>query len=218
MEINLNPDSTQIAWFTSILDDVLANHPDYHVVIAVHQCAFKSEQNFKNPFDSIDFNSDDSGVLPVGIPQAVDTFINNGGHFVCYFTGHDHVDHFGLGENYPNQLNISICCASMFAEANTMDVQRVADTKSQDLFNIVSIDTYSSIIKMIRVGCDYDRQLRKKDTICFYYGKDEFDSQKTYRIGQIVVYQSKIYQFLRNYNGGGWNPAIVCEIDRLIYC
>lgn len=217
MEINLNPDSTQIAWLESVLNDVLTNYPAYHVVIAIHQCAFLAEQDYKNPFDSLDFPSDTDGVIPVGIPNAVQSFINSGGHFACYLTGHNHTDHFGLGINYPNQLNISIACACMDTAANVLDIQRVADTKSQDLFNIVSIDTYSSIIKMIRVGCDYDRQLRKKNTICFYYGNEEFDAQSNYRWGRIVIYQNKIYQFIRSYSGGGWNPSIVKEIERLIY-
>lgn len=217
MEINLNPDSTQISWLTSILNDVLTNHPNYHVVIAVHQCAFLAEQDFRNPFDSLDVRSDSDGVINVGIPNVVDTFINNGGHFVCYLTGHNHTDHFGLGVAYPKQLNVSIACASATVYANVLDIRRVIGTKSQDLFNIVSIDTYSSIIKMIRVGCDYDRQLRKKDTICFYYGNEEFDQNETYRVGKIVKYQNKIYQFMRNYNGSEWNPSIVKEIDRLIF-
>ena len=50
-----------------------------------------------------------------------------------------------------------------------MDKVRVSDKRSQDLFNIISIDSTEKIIRLLRVGAKYDRFGREASCICYRY-------------------------------------------------
>lgn len=100
----------------------------------------------------------------------VDTFIGNGGTFICYLCGHLHWDQISVytGTN-GKQLSISIDCLNV-GQGNTFsDTQRIIGFKSQDLMNIVVFDTSSSAIKIIRVGADLDHYLRQKNILTIKY-------------------------------------------------
>ncbi len=42
-------------------------------------------------------------------------------------------------------------------------------TPSENLYNIITVDTHDKLIKIIRIGSNLDRYLRKKDTLCINY-------------------------------------------------
>ena len=49
------------------------------------------------------------------------------------------------------------------------DMRRVTGEKSQDLFNIVAIDTYLKHIRVFRVGAEWSRFLQHRTTMCLDY-------------------------------------------------
>lgn len=92
-------------------------------------------------------------------------FIRKGGHFVCNFSGHDHVDSFGYTE--AGILNAVVESGTTWDSIS--DIRRFEGTKSMDCFNVVSIDTNLGLLKLIRVGANVDHYMRKKTAICFDY-------------------------------------------------
>lgn len=175
-------DATQKAWFEEVLND--ARIKGYHVVIAVHYPPFATEHNPDNPFDSITVHPDERGWhTSPDIPNAVKSFIDEGGIFICYLSGHTHCDYFGLAredgeykmqEGWHNQLCIGVASASYISGSGFYgDCDRTVGTKGQDCFNIVGIDTASRTIKIVRIGLEYDKYMRKKNTLCWDYDANQ---------------------------------------------
>lgn len=164
-------DATQLAWFTSVLES--ARTGNLSVIVAVHYLPFAMSHS-DTAFDSIDFTPTSSAgdfFADPEIANAVAAFINNGGKFVCYLTGHVHIDLCGVGASpNNNQICISIATASASNDATIYgDTARVVGTKSQDCVNIIAIDTTSKTIKIYRIGVDHDRYMRTKKHVCWNY-------------------------------------------------
>lgn len=101
-------------------------------------------------------------------PALVDDFITNGGEFICWLCGHLHYGAVGTLISHPNQLYIAIelakCTASVWS-----DTPRDLKNESQNLFNVISIDTYNKVIKVLRIGAQYDNRLRPKKSMSIDY-------------------------------------------------
>ena len=160
--------TAQVSWLAATLES--ARGAGLSVVIAVHyhmgdsvkvQCGFSNidMRNSETPFGGLDSEYMD----------AVQTFINAGGEFVCYLAGHLHYDIFSVNATYPTQYCIGIDAASVDQSNYYSDTQRTLGTKSEDLANIVVIDTSSKAVKVIRVGADTDHYLRSKKCMTFKY-------------------------------------------------
>lgn len=162
--------ATQIEWLASTLAD--AADDELSVIIAEHFPPYKySEwQYVQCGFTEIDPNSlATSSCLQSAYQDAVQTFINNGGKFICFICGHTHKDYIVTTEDYPSQLFVVCGAAGLSAGNNWGSSVRVNGEKNADLFNIISFDTTNKLIKIVRVGCDTDRFLRKKSTLCINY-------------------------------------------------
>lgn len=118
-------------------------------------------------FTSIDNTS--AGHGSTDIPAAVQSFITNGGKFICYLCGHSHYDYVAYLQDYPTQLCIVMDATGRQASNQWSDVMRYDDEISRDLFNMIQFDTSSKLIKLTRCGCDYDRYLRHKNTLTINY-------------------------------------------------
>lgn len=174
--IALNPmltgddNTAQLAWYETTLNDVLANHTDYSVVVADHFMPVNSQKiacNFTtldNPVPSGELNT-----LSADYLAKTQAFIAANGKFVCYLVGHSHIDYVAKSIDYPSQLSIAIDCLNRALCNNYSDVQRTDGLRSQDLANLVSIDTASHVIKIIRVGANRDHYLRGKNCITIDY-------------------------------------------------
>lgn len=180
---------TQAAWLEAVLNE--AKDQGHHIIISTHYTIgdfndFDTDKGAVRPLVPVDctFHSliakKKSTIFHKAAVDLVQSFIDAGGNFVCWLTGHAHTDWFGTlkeditdSENpmhYSGQLNVSIDCACANGGAIVCDTERVIGEKSQDLFNIVSIDTYYKTLKIFRVGANYDSWMRKKDSICWDYG------------------------------------------------
>lgn len=163
-----NTDATeQNTWLANVLSS--AKSSGYSVVIAEHypvSNARKIDCTFTNEIR--DIQSYD--VLDTSYQQTVQAFMDNGGDFVCYLAGHVHNDRILYNADYPKQIFIMVDTADYGINAEYYsDTARQYGEKSQDLFNLVSIDTYAKLIKIIRIGADKDCLMRRKKILTLNY-------------------------------------------------
>ena len=155
----------QLQWLEKVLDDALEKN--LHVVAAMHYPVYMKK--IACNFSTLD-RTDGLGEKAMEVYQEkVQSFVNNGGNFVVWLTGHVHMDYIGYNENYPEQLCIAIDALCCYQSEAYNDADRTEGMPSQDLYNIVTIDTYDKLLKIVRVGSNLDRYLRKKDTLCINY-------------------------------------------------
>ena len=156
-------DSTQQSWLANTLES--ARTSELSVMIATHGQA-GNMMEMDCTFSSWHRRGHDE-VYASSVRDIVETFINNGGEFICYISGHTHRDKFGLLNNYPNQLQIVIDRAK--ADTLWCDHVVVPKTKSSCLFNLISIDTTEKLIRLVRIGSNYDRYMRHIGELCYRY-------------------------------------------------
>ncbi|MBR6263221.1 MAG: hypothetical protein IKR05_08400 [Prevotella sp.] len=173
---NFRVDADQLQWFEDVLSDAITNN--YHVVAAIHIGNPVGWTKYDNPFNSLRENNPSSGNTWVFgdselLYDKVDDFIDNGGIFVGWLMGHRHSDAIGTPHDHPNQLEIHVATASC---GNSWDIipkgdncDRTPGSKSQDCFNIYSIDTYYKMIRIHRIGSDVDRDFRHIGNLCYDY-------------------------------------------------
>lgn len=159
-------DTEQLSWFaeTALAG---AKTAGYSVVVAVHYMPY-SPQKIACNFSSLD-KSVGSDLLANAYLNAVDGFVQGGGEFICYIAGHVHYDIFVKSTAYPNQYCICVDALNVNQSNVYSDTQRTNGMKSQDLANLVVIDTASKVVKIIRVGADMDHYLRSKKCMTFKY-------------------------------------------------
>ena len=151
-------------WFVGVLNS--AKVAGLSVVVLSHYIAFEMEHTSGCTFDSLEMNA--VKILDSRAADAVDVFISNGGDFVCWLAGHTHNDFFGVGKDYPKQVCICIGTAKTQNGIQTL-VSRSYYDKSADLFNLIGVDTTQKVIKIVRIGADYDRLTRHIGTLCYNY-------------------------------------------------
>ena len=168
----------QLSWFESILEDAKDN--GLHVICACHARSNTDVTPIDTPWDDVNvvpYNpvvSDSSTsayptVMSDDYADAVDSFIQAGGHFICWLHGHTHYKMFATLTNHPGQLDVSVANAGRPAYAWTYVWARIDDTRSEDDFNVVAVDTDSGVLRIMKVGVDYDRYMRHVDTISWDY-------------------------------------------------
>lgn len=163
-------DSDQLSWFEDVLSD--ASSDNMSVIVVAHSTdgSFTGDADcnwtwIEKPdetgyFSNMKFDGRAS--------SAVNTFIGNGGDFICWLTGHTHFDRIGHMTNYPNQFAI------------TMNNAGTKTSDSRGAFysgTMVIVDKTNTLIKLIRCGCTYDSYLKPKHTLCYNYLTQELISQ-----------------------------------------
>ena len=163
-------DSTEKTWFESVLAD--AKTEGLAVLVCCHYPG-GSVTKFDIPWTTLQY-SDVSQTTNAEAAEAIHNFIEGGGEFVCWLNGHTHYDFVGRLADYPEQVDITIDCANELS-GNTAysDIERVVGSRSQDLFNIVAVDTYRKLVKVFRVGADRDSWMRHRGDLCIKYDTQE---------------------------------------------
>ena len=161
-------EDAQLPWFVNTMNG--AKEAGYSVVVACHY-PFNNYDAIECSFTGIGRYSEAAGwIIPLSFAEAVNTFKTEGGEFVCWLTGHLHQDIVLTPHSYPNQLCISIGNAALSTLSNpNADGVRIIGDKSQDLFNIVCIDTYAKKVSLKRVGCNFNRIMQVKNHLCIDY-------------------------------------------------
>lgn len=162
--------AAQLAWLVAALAD--ARSLGYAVVIAEHfppvnmnkiGCTFTSVVRS----GARDLGNYGWSTTYPSLMDAVEDFMDAGGEFVCWLCGHTHSDYVSYQTGYPRQPFVTVTTAK--TQLVYQDCERRVGDKSQDAFNIVSVDTASHYLKLVRVGQDRDCYLRHLGTLTLDY-------------------------------------------------
>lgn len=174
-------DETEDSWLESVLSE--ARSKNYDVLIATHfsgakpdnspvfvkiPCNYTSLFEFAGEDSSEGLNSYNNKAYL--LTTTVQKHIDNGGAFCGYFQGHYHADFVAKVANYPQQMIYSIGGTKA---GEVRDYNHIVGTRSQDEFQIISIDTYLKIVKLFKVGANVDLYGRHKNSICINYQTGE---------------------------------------------
>lgn len=149
----------QKTWLANLLQDAINNN--IHVITTMHQKTGQIITKITN-FNSVD----DYGIeASLGIEKTIATAINNGLIYIGNFAGHDHFDECGFTES--GVFNFVSECAT--DNITWQSNKRKLDTKTQDCFNVISIDTTQGHLKITRIGDNSDRYMNVKNSYCYDY-------------------------------------------------
>lgn len=169
--------SAQTSWLTSLLSNAITN--GYHVLIAIHcphggatakDCSFsRYGQGVMPTYEDCD--------TPQTIINAVATAINNGLHFIGYIVGHTHQDNMWDATGDGTQMMYCVTCAAVAQTAQWRNSDQYRNA-SQDAYNLISIDTANTLVKIVRGGgADIDNHMRTRKGIAFNYSTGEIVGQ-----------------------------------------
>ena len=155
----------QCAWLLERLNGAKAN--GYHVVTCMHEMTNTIINKLDTTFNTID-NFDLIGGNKNSkskFDKVIGDWIKTGGVHVANFAGHEHSDYIGFTEN--NVLNV--CVQAATDDTIWTDGKRVQGTKTWDCFNVVSVETSTGTLKLIRIGNNSDHYLREKKILSYDY-------------------------------------------------
>ena len=165
--------TTQTAWLANLLSDAITN--GLHVLIAIHA------PHGGATAEVCSFSRYGQGVMPTSsncnTPQVVidtvATAITNGLHFIGYIVGHTHQDNMWDAEGDGSQMMYCVTCAAVAQTAQWLNSDQNR-TGNLDAYNIVTIDTDHTLVKLIRGGgADIDDHMRTRKAICYNYSTGE---------------------------------------------
>lgn len=169
---SIHYDEAQDQWFDAVLKDAAAK--DYTVIGAQHYFSQTGLTSIDSGFSTA------SGVPACWNPQApqiesmreqafitLDRFIDGGGVFVCWLSGHDHEDYIGYVVGHERQLQILVDKAG--EKDAYMHEDRTPGTVNQDSFNLVTVNPSKNLLTIQRIGCTRGPGMRSKTLFCYDY-------------------------------------------------
>lgn len=160
--------NAQTSWLTNLLSSAITNN--LHVLIAIHSphggaspvdCSFTKYGQTTRPVYA-DANT------PQSVIDAVASAISSGLHFIGYICGHSHVDTVWDADGDGKQLMYCITCANT-SNSGMWDYTDL-DRNGLDAYNLVTIDTAHTLVKIVRGGgADIDDHMRTRKAIGFDY-------------------------------------------------
>lgn len=166
-----NEQAAQITWLTNALTG--AKTAGYSVVGAVHFPPYstrfqKVDCNFTALMHgAVDMSQFAWRTYHVAILDAVQAFIDGGGDFVCWLSGHTHFSLVSYDTNYPKQIFITNTCAM---PAGTYEEADRSLPENLDAINVVCVDIARKFIKLLRYGYEWDDAMRHIGTCVLRYG------------------------------------------------
>ena len=175
-------DTTEDTWLQGVLADALES--GLHVLIATHYAGARpsaeaSEAVFNKlacnyttlyALGSSSTNLTSYNTSAYKMMDSVDAFMQSGGHFCGYIQGHYHADFIAKVGKYPGQLIYSIGSSKA---SEVRDYSHAEGSRMQDEFQVVAVDTVNTIVKLFKVGANYDRYGRSKGSVCVDYSTGE---------------------------------------------
>lgn len=101
--------------------------------------------------------------------DVVDTFINGGGYFVGWFTGHIHYNNFITNERHPKQIMWNIGTARNDYGQADMPYTTDPNNPNYDQFCYIGVDLTHHLLKIMKIGRQRCNQLRYQNCICWDY-------------------------------------------------
>ena len=102
---------------------------------------------------------------PIG--DIIRDWVNAGGKYIVWLSGHRHCDMLYYPAKYPEMLCLAIDQAGNMRGNRWAD--RPTDLDSRFCANYYSVDTQNGLFKIVRVGLSRDRFLVEKDVLCYDY-------------------------------------------------
>lgn len=166
-------DSDELAWLETTLAG--AKTAGYGVVIAAHcipdAVTGYTETNFTSyvyPDSNSSYSSFGRYTNGAAVP-AIESFMNDGGEFICWMCGHNHRNRFTKCTNSPNITVVQIENAGNFNSSLHENERTGLGCFSRTCANAVSFNTSDKLIKIVRIGTNMDSHMRKADYLCFDY-------------------------------------------------
>lgn len=180
--------AVQLTWLEEVLADaitnnkavIIGNHSPFDDGIAPYK--YNSVNAFyeasPNTFMTVDgtFHNTTTGQLGSDTPinssyaTAVKTFMDNGGTFICWMSGHTHRDHFydvANHDTYGYQLMLNTNGAVITSGAG--DMIRLGTNGDADCYNYVTVNTTQKLLKVLRIGCNVDAIGRGRTVFVYDY-------------------------------------------------
>lgn len=165
-------DAAQDKWFAEVLQDAASK--GYTVIGAQHyfsQTGLESiESGFSTKAGIGECSDPDRPQIECTREQAfitLDRFIDNGGKFVCWMSGHDHEDYIGYVRGHGRQLQILIDKAG--DKDIYMHEDRTPGTINQDSFNLVTVNPSKNLLTIQRIGCTRGPEMQSKTIFSYNY-------------------------------------------------
>ena len=166
----------QQKWLAEVLED--ARQKGLCVFTVSHEPTGYIEDTFHSNFYSVNnYNDNNRGYYPDFVEPEYDffnrplfekviaDFVAKGGIHICHFAGDHHHDVFGTSKlGLVNSVVPCTYCWNGWSDGN-----RIPGTRTQDCFNVVSIDTNTGLFKIVRIGDNVDFCLRSRTALCFDY-------------------------------------------------
>ena len=168
--------ATQQAWFVATLE--AARTANRRVVVATH-CPVSTVTDLKNGFsdrNTIDTSEIDTycpANVRTAIKTAVQNFIDAGGTFVCYITGHTHFNKLGWLTDYPDQFQVTMTNSGAYKKSDSVNLSAYKHRNliNRDEFNVIFVR--GQYLSMARFGRQYNYWWQKADTITIDYVNKE---------------------------------------------
>lgn len=163
----------QSDFFTSALADaksnskkvIVINHGPFVAANAVRDAAgWNSWKNYATGehfvFDGLAVNN--SAVA------AVKDFIDAGGTFICWLSGHTHVDNTITHSSDDRQININMA-SSRYSNHTDGATSSDASNPMYDCLNLFGVDTTNGYIRVLRIGWNYDSCMQTRLAFSYDY-------------------------------------------------
>ena len=154
--ISIYLDPEQYNWVIAKIQDVtgwsfvFVSHQSFDSEITYYDETYEPYQNlFKAMVNGTRFQYTNA---ELGISTDID-FSDYQNTFVCHISGHNHKDEYHVDDNV---LSISTSCDAFYAYDDP-STNRVANSVTEQLFDVFSIDTTAKTIKACRIGGGSDR-------------------------------------------------------------
>ena len=162
----------QASWFETTLAG--AKTAGYSVIVLGH--APSIFDLIDSPFTTLDYINDIGGNQREAV-DIVQDFIDGGGKFVCWLHGHIHQDAIGHIKDRPEQFQINIDTCRYGTIFGTLvawgENKKILNTMSEDVFDVISVDSNRQYLTVMRFGCDSDRWGRKLSTFVYDWGNHQ---------------------------------------------
>lgn len=164
--------TAQSDFLSSALSDALTNNK--HVIILNHAPFKKSKVKRVNGWNSwMDYSTDnyatfDDLCINNAAVALVKTFIDNGGKFVGWLSGHTHYDNTITHLDDERQINFNVASA-LWGSHNDGATKNDITSPLYDCFNVFGVDTTHGFVKVIRCGWDQDSAMQERKPFCWDY-------------------------------------------------
>ena len=102
--------------------------------------------------------------------DAVHTFIQAGGEFICWLTGHTHQDMVMTESDYGDQFMINIASAKYYYHSDGYSpAETEYNARGYDCFDYIGVDTTNKMIKVWRIGYNEDASMRIRNRFAYDY-------------------------------------------------